>query len=87
MQAAEEESKQRRISAPWAYARSLAWVRPVLILAVLYICSLSLIVALFSQLPTLSALAGAQREVKLAPATTKACLCLLHGAALCPVDQ
>ncbi|KAL4443962.1 hypothetical protein ABPG75_011699 [Micractinium tetrahymenae] len=48
----EEESKARRFSAPWAYARSLVWVRPMLILAALYVAALCLIVLLFSQLPT-----------------------------------
>ncbi len=54
----EEESKARRVSAPWAYARSLAWLRPVLVLAALYLVALSFIVLLFSQLPTPSQLAG-----------------------------
>lgn len=55
----EEESKARRVSAPWAYARSLAWLRPMLVLAALYLVALSFIVLLFSQLPTPSQLAGA----------------------------
>lgn len=55
----EEESKTRRFSAPWAYARSLAWLRPMLMLAALYVAALSLILLLFSQLPTPSQLAGA----------------------------
>lgn len=54
----EGDSKERRTPAAWAYIRSLAWVRPILILAVLYICALSVILALFYQLPSLSQLAG-----------------------------
>lgn len=57
---AAKENKQRRVSAPWAYLRSLAWVRPILIFAALYISALTLILLLFSQLPTLSELAEKQ---------------------------
>jgi hypothetical protein len=54
----EAESKERRYPAALAYIRSLAWVRPILILAVLYVAGLALILLLFSQLPTPSQLAG-----------------------------
>jgi hypothetical protein len=57
----EGDSKGRRYPAAWAYLRSFAWVRPIAILAVLYICALSIILVLFYQLPSLSQLAGARR--------------------------
>lgn len=53
----EADSKVRRHPTTGAYIRSLAWVRPMLILAALYVASLSLIVLLFSRLPNLEQLA------------------------------
>ncbi|PRW51118.1 putative membrane protein isoform B [Chlorella sorokiniana] len=55
--AQEADSKVRRHPTTGAYIRSLAWVRPVLILAALYVAALSLIVLLFSRLPNLEQLA------------------------------
>jgi hypothetical protein len=55
----EGDSKERRIPAAWAYVRSFAWVRPIIILGVLYICALCIILTLFHKLPTVSQLAGA----------------------------
>ncbi|KAI7844749.1 hypothetical protein COHA_001632 [Chlorella ohadii] len=53
----EADSKVRRHPTTGAYIRSLAWVRPVLILAALYVAALSLIVLLFSRLPNLEQMA------------------------------
>ena len=59
-----EASKERRrhhIHSPrWAYIRSLAWLRPVLILAALYLLALAAILLLFSRLPTPAQLAAQQ---------------------------
>lgn len=57
LQEDEASSKERRHPPTWAYVRSLAWVRPVLILAALYLLALATILALFSQLPSLSQMA------------------------------
>lgn len=53
----EEGSKTRRAASSWAYLRGLAWVRPVLILAALYLLALTAIGAVFSQLPSLAQMA------------------------------
>ena len=58
-----EASKERRRhhhTPRWAYIRSLAWLRPVLILGALYLLALAAILLLFARLPTPAQLAAQQ---------------------------
>lgn len=51
-------SKVARVPSPWVYVKSLAWVRPLLLLICLYLCGLLLLWALARSFPPLASLSG-----------------------------